>query len=151
LDLFTSPDLDVRPNQNRAIRALANVHGKIGDRVTGINITDLERRLRESLDQLARKGAERPFFRAPICRAEPLEEISSSAWNEAQERIYIDLYAIYRGLKESFQEDAYAGAVTREKFLQTKAAILKIINEVRLYQFLKANPECKVCRLPRIP
>ncbi len=141
MNIFSKPTDLTGPAQLAGIRALANVHGSLGPRVTITNVTDLEKKLRANLKNLETGGDSRPFFRSLVAEAGALEEISSSAWNDAQDRIYVDLYAIYQMLQESAQADAYAGALTREKFFQTKASILKVINEIRLYQFLKSNPE----------
>jgi hypothetical protein len=141
MDLFATPKDLSAVAQDLGIRALVNTHATFGDRATSINISDLERKLKSALALLASNGSSKPFFRALAAEAQPLEEVSSKAWNDAQERTYIDLYAIYQLLQESEASDTYAGAITREKFFQTKSAILKVINEIRLYQFLKANPE----------
>lgn len=141
-DLFTKP-IDVVPFlQDRAIVALASKHGKYLDAsLTKANVVDLQRRLKDNLEAQKLLGLGRPYFRLPIGQATAEEPISSSAWNEAQERVYIDLYSLYKSLAATQNQDLYVGALSREKFLQTRAAILKIINEVRLYQFLRGNPE----------
>ncbi len=141
MDFFSKPLDTVPVQQDRAIRALANVHGDLGENFTRVNITDVERHLTSELETLRIRAEDRPFFRAIIAQATALEPISSRAWNDAQKRIYVDLYALYSTLQLTSERDLYSGELTREKFLQTRAAILKIINEVRLYQFLKANPE----------
>lgn len=140
-DPFLRPKDSIPAYQERAISSLANTHGDLGENVTSLNLTKLERSLTEALSQAKVKGKDRPFFNALVARAEELEPISSVAWNEAQKRIYIDLFSLYQSMLETDGADIYSGELTREKFLQTRSAILKVINEVRLYQFLKANPE----------
>lgn len=142
-DLFAKPADSVPFLQDRAIVALAAKHGQLvgANGLTKANVSDLQRRLKQNLEQQKTAGVDRPYFKLPIGEATAEEPISSKAWNEAQDRIYIDLYSLYKSLALTQNQDLYVGELSREKFLQTRSAILKIINEVRLYQFLRANPE----------
>lgn len=142
MDLFVRPSDLVPAYQDRAVRSLGGQAGpRLGPEHTHLNVADLKRRLQNALNEMRRGGDAFPFFRAALAEAVPGMPISSAAWNDAQDRIYVDLYALYQSLKESQVEDASVGELTREKFLQTRASILKILNEVRLFQFLKANPD----------
>jgi hypothetical protein len=133
---------DVVPDlQRRAIEALASRYPFEREVVVSrpANIERYAQLMIAKLKELDK--SQRPFFRALINQATPLEEISSEGWNEAQDRIYVDLYALHRALGESLAEDAYRGELTRDQFVKTHASILQIINEIRLYQFLRGNPE----------
>jgi len=107
--------------------------------VTPANIQKYAQQLLDTLNGLDNNA--RPFFRAIGGAAAELEAISSERWNNSQERIYVDLYAIFKALTAASSEDTVRGELTRDKFVQTKGAILRIINELRLFQFLRANPE----------
>jgi hypothetical protein len=140
-DLFQTPTDTIPSQQDRAIRTLAILYGESGENLTDLNITKYERSLITELEKQRVANNDRPFFHPIVAQATPLQPISSVAWNEAQKRLYIDLVSLYTSLTESSGADVYVGELSREKFLQTKAGILKIINEVRLYQFLKAYPD----------
>lgn len=137
---FKKPEDTIPVRQRQAIEALTHRFGAIradGERVTMAN---LDKFAKELAKELTERGI-RPFFDAQLAWAVPLEKISSVNWNKAQERIYVDLLSLYRSLNHTFADDAYRGEVTREQFLKTRAAILRIINEMRLFQFLKSNPD----------
>jgi len=106
---------------------------------TPANLERYAKQLMEALGSLDTSG--RPFFRSIVGSAGELEAISSERWNNSQERIYVDLYTIFRALGQASSEDTVRGELARDKFIQTKGAILRIINEIRLFQFLRSSPD----------
>ena len=142
MSLITPKPPDQVPGLQRvAVEALAAVYPFERDSAMArpANVEKFAQMMLKRLADLG--GSSRPFFRALINRATALDEISSDAWNEAQDRIYVDLYALHKSLGESLSEDAYRGELSRDRFVKTQASILQIVNQVRLYQFLRGNPE----------
>lgn len=137
---FLQSPRDVVPEaQQLALRSLTTRFGNQASRGR-VTYQSLDHYLRILQEELEAVGG-RPFFRARDHQAAPLAKISSETWNQAQERIYVDLRALYAALGEGTTKDAYQGQVNRERFLQIRAQILKIINDLKVYQFLKAEPE----------
>lgn len=133
------PDL-IPTYQDRALQTLTQAFAfqRSENLITPANLEKYAAALADEISKTDNQG--RPFFRWIVGQAFPLQRISSEAWNRSQDRIYVDLYAIHKLLQESFSDDAVRSELTREKFVQTKGAILRIVNELRLFQFLRANP-----------
>ena len=70
----------------------------------------------------------------------PGERISSEDWNELQKEMYTDMFAIYAELENIDKISSQSFASNVGDFNQTKAAILKSLNEIQKYQFLKTYP-----------
>jgi hypothetical protein len=149
MSLIAPKPADIVPNlQRMAVQSLASAYPFERESAAArpANIEKYVQGMLKQLREIEAKAGKplaygRPFFQAALNKAEPLQEISSEAWNEAQDRIFVDLYALHRALGESGSEDAYRGELTRDQFIRIQTAILDIVNQVRLYQFLKANPE----------
>jgi len=69
------------------------------------------------------------------------ERISSEDWNDTQSEVYVDMHALYDQTKNVGALATKHGEINRSSFRESKAAILKAINDVRRYQFLKQFPE----------
>jgi len=67
--------------------------------------------------------------------------LDSNQWNTFQEHLHIDLSAIYDALVGLEAASRQMEAVVQADLTQTKAAILKAISQLEVYQFLKDNPE----------
>ena len=103
------------------------------------NLDGYLKQLRAALETEA--GTARPWFRAEHFVANELDPISSERWNAAQERIYADLRTLYAALNIGYIDQAWRSESAREKFRLSKAAILAVLRELRLYEFLRANPD----------
>lgn len=134
-----TPDI-VPSERKRAVKALATRHGKDAS-VGRITYLKADQYLQKLMTDLSGVLPGQPFFNPEDYQAAAFEKISSEQWNEAQERIYTDLRALYGALNQSLVSETYKGASIREKFSRTRAQILKIITEIRLYQFLRSNPD----------
>ena len=80
----------------------------------------------------------------PITRfreAIPGERISSEDWNDTQKELYIDMFALYSELNQIDKVASTSFASNLADFTQSKAAIIKSLNEIEKYQFLKDNTE----------
>lgn len=135
------PDL-VPSYQDRAIQSLVQQYAfqRIDQSfLTPANIEGYAKSITSKLAELDNQA--RPFFRSVIGQAASLQRIASDPWNEAQDRMFVDLYVIHKLLQQSNTEDAVRGEITKDRFVQTKGAILKIVNELKLFQFLRSNPE----------
>lgn len=71
----------------------------------------------------------------------PGEKLSSEDWNNLQRDIYTDMFGIYADLENISKISSQSFASNLSDFNQTKAAILKSLNEIEKYQFLKTNPQ----------
>ena len=74
-------------------------------------------------------------------KAVPGERVSSEDWNNLQKEMYIDMFGIYAELEniDKFASESFASNLG--DFNQTKAAIIKSLNEIQKYQFLKSYPD----------
>lgn len=80
----------------------------------------------------------------PITRfreAIPGERISSEDWNDTQKELYVDMFALYSELNQISKVASTSFASNLADFTQSKAAIIKSLNEIEKYQFLKDNLE----------
>lgn len=91
-------------------------------------------------DLLARtKSFAGPMTEAPNFKA--YERISSEEWNTFQEALTIDLKTIYDAIVTLEASIKAMEVIARSDLNQTKAAILKAISQLKVYQFLKEHPE----------
>ena len=68
------------------------------------------------------------------------QRVSSEDWNDLQKEMYIDIFAIYAELESIGRVASESFASNLGDFNQTKAAIIKSLNEIQKYQFLKNYP-----------
>lgn len=73
--------------------------------------------------------------------AEPGERISSIDHNENFESIYIDLLALYRQVSFINSIQAKQGPSILDEINKSKSAVLKLINDARVYTFRSRYPE----------
>ena len=70
----------------------------------------------------------------------PAQKISSEDWNDLQKEMYTDMFAIYAELENIEKVSSSSFTSNLGDFNQTKAAIIKSLNEIQKYQFLKSYP-----------
>ena len=70
----------------------------------------------------------------------PGERISSEDWNDTQKELYVDMFALYSELNQVDKIASTSFASNLADFTQSKASIIKSLNEIEKYQFLKDNP-----------
>jgi hypothetical protein len=83
-------------------------------------------------------------FAGPIVQHPDFQEytrISSEAWNSFQESILIDMRTIYDSITTLESASKAMEVIARSDLTQTKAAILKAISQLQVYQFLRQHPE----------
>jgi len=127
--------LDTLPlSQRRAITATAAELERTGN---------LHRaRAPEKRRELQSKVEENPTGPTFIpVKAVPGTRIMSETWNGMQERLYSDLFLFYDQLGVLGGTLADQSKITLTSFIATRLVILKLIEQVRVYQFLKENPE----------
>lgn len=71
----------------------------------------------------------------------PGERISSEDWNDTQKELYVDMFALYSELNQVDKIASTSFASNLADFTQSKASIIKSLNEIEKYQFLKDNPQ----------
>lgn len=71
----------------------------------------------------------------------PGQRISSEIINNIFEDIYLDLKTLYTQMGVISGIKNRVSASTNDDFIKTKAAILESINQLRLFSFLKKNPQ----------
>lgn len=72
---------------------------------------------------------------------DPDHKIRSEYFNEAFEKIYLDLLIIYNHLALIASDKSKIKSIIDGNFINTKASINSLINQLRLFRFLKQNPE----------
>ena len=71
----------------------------------------------------------------------PLTRISSTKINTDFENIFLDLKTLYAQLAVLSSNKSKITAISNDTFIKTRAAINTLINQLRLFRFLKSNPE----------
>ena len=71
----------------------------------------------------------------------PGQRISSEDWNDTQKELYVDMFALYSELNQIDKIASTSFASNLADFTQSKASIIKSLNEIEKYQFLKDNPQ----------
>lgn len=71
----------------------------------------------------------------------PLSTIRSDKFNSDFENIYLDLQTLYSQLAVISSNKSKITTVSTDSFIKTKAAINVLVNQLRLFRFLKSNPE----------
>jgi hypothetical protein len=71
----------------------------------------------------------------------PGQRISSENINRMFEDIYLDLKTLYTQMGIISSIKNRVNAATNDDFIKTKGSIVKAINELRLFNFLKKNPQ----------
>lgn len=67
--------------------------------------------------------------------------ITAEYFNDAFDRIKVDLTILYNQIGIMSSDNARLQAVTNSNFISTKASINELITQLRLFRFLKLNPE----------
>ena len=118
-----------------ALRSLIKSEIKAGI----VNNSDEAKNILASLIKKIAKSTLEPItkFREAI----PGERISSEDWNDTQKELYVDMFALYTELNQIDKVASTSFASNLGDFTQSKAAIIKSLNEIEKYQFLKDNPE----------
>ena len=120
-------------SQRNAINALISERKRLGHIFTNTQLpTELTGRLRDLQD----RG--RAFSYSRIA---PGTSISSDGINKIFEDIHLDLRILYDQIAFVSSDKARIGAITQDQFIKTKAAIVRLINDLRLFRFLKDNPD----------
>lgn len=98
------------------------------------------RHLREELERRAEAIRKRgmAFNFVPVS---PGTTISSDFINSLFEDISIDLKSLYDQLALISSDRARLKAIQDDALIKTKSAILELVNQLRLFRFLKLNPE----------
>jgi uncharacterized protein YxjI len=71
----------------------------------------------------------------------PREKITAEYFNESFSDIYIDLYTLYQQMALMSVDNSRLSITSKDSLLRTKAAINETITQLRLYRFLKLNPQ----------
>ncbi len=123
------------PGRKAALQSLVRQEVKTGQ---VNNSNEAKAVLSNLIDKIAKSTLE------PITKfreAFPGERISSENWNDLQKEMYTDMFAIYAELENIAKISSQSFASNAADFNQTKAAIIKSLNEIQKYQFLKGYPE----------
>jgi hypothetical protein len=99
------------------------------------NIPTKQRDVKSKIEE----NLEGPTFKA--LTAIPGTKIQSTTWKGMQERLFVDLYTIYDQLGRLSGEFSHGTTLNYSSFIGTKAAIAKVIEQLKIYQFLKSHPE----------
>lgn len=139
-DLIQNVPLDF--TQLRASAAEATI---LARRLTGEVQDDTEARnlLKELLKRV--KNISGPLLEHPDFK--PYERLDSEKWNRFFELLQIDLRAIYDSLATLEAVTRQMETISKSDLTLTKAAILKAISQLEVYQFLKDNPEYQDLKL----
>jgi len=133
-DLIQPLRLNQKKLQAEFANALVSVHRKAGiigsDQEMSAEAQRLLRLVRDARGPLT-KGLE----------FTELSKISSAVWNEFQDRLGIDLRTLYENIVALEAANKQLDQVVNSDLLTTKSAILKAINQMRVYQFLKEYPD----------
>lgn len=125
--------LDTLPGaQRNAIDALLEQLQERG------NTTDLRKLSREVSEKVNEDPRGPTFF--PI-KVTPVARVSSQLWNDIQQRIYLDMVTMYTQVRAIDQQVKSQGQITQNELIRARSALHKIIQQVRVYQFLQENPE----------
>lgn len=133
-DLIQSIPIDfalMRANAAEAAVLARRLTGEIRDE------TEAKLILQDLLDRT--KSFAGPVVQAPNFKE--FERISSQSWNTFQEAILIDLRTVYDSIVTLEAASKAMEVIARSDLIQTKAAILKAISQLEVYQFLREHPE----------
>lgn len=134
------PDLIQNTAINFAqLRASAADAAVLARRLSG-EITD-ETEARLVLDDLLKRTKSFAGPMAEVPNFKEYDRISSEEWNTFQESVSIDLKTIYDAIVTLEASIKAMEVIARSDLSQTKAAILKAISQLEVYQFLKEHPE----------
>lgn len=97
---------------------------------------DLNNNLKVRLDSIKQNG--QAFIYSKFY---PGDKISSTILNEYFENINVDLKSLYLLMASIISNEKKIVIATKDDFIKTKTSILELINQLRLYVFLKNNPE----------
>jgi hypothetical protein len=124
----------LNPGRRAALRSLVRQSMKAGQ---ANNSNEAKAILSDLISKIAKSTLE-PIskFRAAIAG----QKISSDDWNDMQKEMYIDMFGIYAELEKIDKIGSTSFASNLGDFNQTKAAIIKSLNEIQKYQFLKNYP-----------
>ena len=127
--------LDTLPlSQRRAISATAAELER-----TGVLPRSRTLSKRRDLKAQVEENLSGPTFRA--VKAVVGSRVSSDAWNGMQERLFSDLSVLYDQITILGGKLSTQSKIAFTSFIATRLVILKLIEQVRVYQFLKENPE----------
>lgn len=125
--------LDVLPGaQANSVQQLVN---ELLEQEGAQNIRALRRQLQSKVQESPRDIT---FIRQIV---RPLQKISSAVWNDAQQRAYLDLVTMYLQVSALDKQVREQSVIGEGEFLKARAAIHKIAQQLRIYQFLRENPE----------
>jgi len=122
------------PGRKAALQSLIRKEMKAGQ----VNNSNEAKALLSDLIKKISKSTIEPItkFREAI----PGQRINSEDWNDLQKEMYIDMFALYAELENIEKTASSSFASNLGDFNQTKAAIIKSLNEIQKYQFLKTYP-----------
>ena len=122
------------PGRKAALQSLIKEEMRAGE----INNSNEAKAVLSDLISKIAKSTVEPItkFREAI----PGQKISSEDWNDLQKEMYADMFAIYAELENIDKVSSESFASNLGDFNQTKAAIIKSLNEIQKYQFLKTYP-----------
>lgn len=78
-------------------------------------------------------------FTAPIVGFR--QKITAQYFDDAFDNMFVDLTILYRQMALMSSDNSRLQAVTNSNFVNTKASINELITQLRLFRFLKLNPE----------
>lgn len=71
----------------------------------------------------------------------PGEKISSDDYNKNMEEIFLDLNALYDNIDQLAKTIIQQGVTINSEYIKSRAAVQKLINDVRVFSFRKKYPE----------
>jgi hypothetical protein len=123
----------VPSSQRSSILALVEEQRKAGHI---LSLDQLKREAQKRLNEIKARG--RAFVFENFGYG---ERISSERVNDSFHRIFTDLRILYDQIALISSDQSRISAVTQDSFIKSRAAINILINDLRLFQFLRANPE----------
>lgn len=139
-DLIQNTSLDfsrLRASAAKAIVLARRISGDITDDTQEQNVLS---DLLDKVDGVKQLTTVDPEFKV-------YDRISSEDWNKFVESVFIDLRTIYDSIASLESVSKQMDNVTKADLTQTKAAILKAINQLRVYQFLRRYPQYQDLKL----
>lgn len=96
---------------------------------------------RQALEILLRRIANIKGALVSLPNVAAFDTLSSETWNRFVEDLSVDMGTLYDLVMTIEATNRSMEVVSKSDFSKVKAAILKAINQLRVYQFLKENPQ----------
>jgi hypothetical protein len=131
--------LNTLPGAQR--QAIQQTISELLDQEGPLNVREVGKSLRAKMDENPRGKTFLPNF------ARAHGRIESAVWNDAQERMFLDLVTLYVQATALESQMRDQEIITQGELLKARAAVHKITQQVRVYQFLREHPEYQDVKL----